>query len=821
MASTNYLRWCAAVFLSSVAGCSSSSSAPAGSTCPVAGQSLCGTSTGQACFYTQSDAGHCGPNCVPCAAGQTCNAGVCGCAAGSVDCTGTGMGACSNLASDALHCGACAVACGPTAPLCSAGVCSSTCGPLTNQCGNSCVNFLTDRANCGNCGVACGAGASCVGGICAAPVGVGGAAGVGGAVGVGGATAAKGGATSGGTGGTSSVGGAVGVGGSTAAKGGTTSVGVGGTSSVGGAVGIGGTTTAKGGATSVSIGGATSAGGATSGNTGVANALSCTDPVYGAVSIPAANVISDFETNTLLQYVQAGRGAGADPWYAYAVDDTNVNGEMSVPGPTNPKNAANNFKVDSSQHGPCSTKGALHVSSPGKAGSSSYAGFGIDFMARTTATVRKKKTYDASAYTGVGFWAKCASDLQFAYFKAPDGSQDADMDPAPCSYSAAPYCNQYGIKNSIITKNWTYYKLYFSELLQDPNGANFTTSVDKANLTAFQIHVNPFSPRGGNAAANPFDCYIDDVHFLSEAPPATPAATVTWTTSGNKILRNGTQYKIRGLVRPSMEWDCAGFGITREDMQRIKAWHPNAVRLAVMDTLWAGATTGGATCNGGAYQRSVKRAINWILQQGMDVIFDLHYVAGNPTAAHAAFWDTISKDPFFKDGRIIFELYNEPTDSIANLKTWMTSTLTTIRANGANNLVLVSGTDYTYDISGYATSPITGKGAVAYVTHPYIFKSSPGDDVAFLTPSKTIPVIATEFGDANVTGFHTIPATQCVASVYSDYISKFESAAMSWTSWAWIVDEWGCGFPQLLTDYSGAPNTIGTPVQTQLKALNP
>jgi hypothetical protein len=217
----------------------------------------------------------------------------------------------------------------------------------------------------------------------------------------------------------------------------------------------------------------------------------------------------------------------------------------------------------------------------------------------------------------------------------------------------------------------------------------------------------------------------------------------------------------------------------------------------------------------------VKRAVNWIIQQGMDVILDLHYVAGTPTAAHTTFWDTISKDAFFKDGRIIFELYNEPTADFATLRAWMLATVQKIRANGASNLILVGGVDYSYDISGYASSPITGQGAIAYVTHPYIFKSAPGDDVAFLTPAKTLPVVATEFGDANVEGFHTIPANQCVASIYSDYINKFEGAGMSWTSWAWIVDEWGCGFPQLILDYSGTPNSIGTPVQQKLMMLNP
>ncbi len=557
--------------------------------------------------------------------------------------------------------------------------------------------------------------------------------------------------------------------------------------------------------------------------------MSCTDPVYGTVSIPAINVISDFETDSLYQYVQDGRGAGAQPWYAYAVDDVNDQYNMTqTPSIVNPQNAANHFAVDTTQHGPCSSKGSLRVSSPGKAGTGSYAGFGIDFMARTAGT-KKKLAYNASKYTGVGFWAKCNADLQFAFTKTVDAVQDADIDSSivasPCSYSANT-CNQYGVKNAVITKNWTYYKLYFTEVLQDPNGTTFGTGVDKTKLMAFQIHVNPLSPRTGSPAANAFDCNIDDVHFLTEPAPTTPAATVTWTTTGNQIKRNGAAYKIRGLVRPSMEWDCAGFGITREDIQRIKTWKANAVRLAVMDKLWSGATTGAATCNGGAYQKEVKRVINWILQAGMDVIFDLHYVSGGtafdtsgvPTAAHTTFWTSIASDPFFQDGRIIYELYNEPTQDSAGLKTWMQTTVTAIRAKGANNLILVSGTDWTYNISYYVANPVTG-GAIAYVTHPYAFKDS-NSATAYLTPAATLPVIATEFGTANISSNYVAPTT-CDASIYSNYITKFEGAGMSWTSWAWIVDEWGCGFPQIIADYSGTPNAIGVPVQTQLKALNP
>jgi len=86
------------------------------------------------------------------------------------------------------------------------------------------------------------------------------------------------------------------------------------------------------------------------------------------------------------------------------------------------------------------------------------------------------------------------------------------------------------------------------------------------------------SPRTGSPAANAFDCNIDDVHFLTRASPTTPARDRhVVRPRGNQIKRNfGAAYKIRGLVRPSMEWDCAGFGITREDIQRIKTWKANA-----------------------------------------------------------------------------------------------------------------------------------------------------------------------------------------------------------------------------------------------------
>ncbi|HEX7501046.1 MAG TPA: hypothetical protein VF524_12190, partial [Polyangia bacterium] len=185
--------------------------------------------------------------------------------------------------------------------------------------------------------------------------------------------------------------------------------------------------------------------------------LKCTDPVYGSVSIPGVQVISDFETDSLYQYVQDGRGQDALPWYAYADDDQNDSFNiMQTPGTRNPINSSNAFKVDTSVHGPCSSKGALHVKSPGPGSSSQYVGWGIDFMARPLPD-KKKLAYDGSKYTGVGFWGKCSKDLPFSFEKVVDAAQDADISTSivssPCKYSDST-CNQYGVKNTVfVTKD--------------------------------------------------------------------------------------------------------------------------------------------------------------------------------------------------------------------------------------------------------------------------------------------------------------------------------------------------------------------------------
>ncbi len=555
-----------------------------------------------------------------------------------------------------------------------------------------------------------------------------------------------------------------------------------------------------------------------------------TDFSCGAITVAAADVISDFQTANPLMYPVAGRGGTA--WYSYGAEDTTTSVGASTPGA-----GTNAFSVDSTVAGPCGKNGALKVSSQGN---TSYGvGFGVNMM--PDKPIGTKQTYDATTagYTGIGFWMKCSSETQFVYFKVPDAANDAQVASPQCSYTGtnpARVCNQYGIKNVAVLPTWTHYQVYFSEALQDwkSNPNSFSAGLDPTKLTAFQIQVNSTytvnqsNGSAGNASPNAFTCWVDDVHFLKAAAPKTPAPAGGYTVSGKNIVGPSGPVRLRGLGRPSFEWDPAGFGITREDLMRIKAWgkNVNVVRFSLNQGMWL---TGHGAYNP-LYAAYVDRAVQWALQQGLAVILDLHWNEGSGNMAAMAgtygqqpmadtysvtFWAQVAAK-YKNDPRVIFELYNEPHD--IPVATWqngdgnwagMQQLYNAVRTTaGASNLVLLGGLDWAYDLSA-VVGKVTGTN-IAYVTHPYVFKNSTSNQNAFITPSATVPVVATEFGDATT----TVHATGCSPGTYTSQLATFAANNISYTGYAWY--EANCGYPSLITDYSGTPSSIGAPVQADL-----
>jgi endoglucanase len=301
----------------------------------------------------------------------------------------------------------------------------------------------------------------------------------------------------------------------------------------------------------------------------------------------------------------------------------------------------------------------------------------------------------------------------------------------------------------------------------------------------------------------------------------------------NQVLdKNGAVHYFHGVARPSLEWSAGGENISRADFARMVEWKANVARIALNQDFWLFGSSPKT------YQATVVQAVEWAKQAGLDVILDLHwsdcgdnrtYAAAQQKMADAnsiAFWKSVAE--FYKDdGRVLFELYNEPHDIAWDVwlnggsatcqdatKNWvpyqavgMQQLYDAVRSTGAQNIVIAGGLDWAYDLSGVATYRIQGEN-IMYATHPYSkgnWKPVSGFDAKWGFLTATAPVIISEFGD-NV--------AECTTDYTAGVIAYADRVGASWTGWAWYPG--GCTFPSVILDWTGTPSEMGQVVKDAL-----
>jgi hypothetical protein len=265
--------------------------------------------------------------------------------------------------------------------------------------------------------------------------------------------------------------------------------------------------------------------------------------------------------------------------------------------------------------------------------------------------------------------------------------------------------------------------------------------------------------------------------------------------SGNQILNeNGEAHRFKGVNRPSLEWNSRGAFLMESDFAKMASWQANVVRVPLNQKFWLE--------NENEYRTKVDTVISWIQNNGMDVILDLHWSDQGGLLEEAeqqdmadtlslAFWIDLAQR--YKDnGRILFELYNEPRNISWEL--WhdggphpsedyeivgMQELYDSVRAAGAHNLILIGGLNWAFDLSGVAEYPIEGYN-IAYVTHlyPYGNKMPPYWHDAFGYLAAEHPIIITEFGPNSNTDIKNMEYVQNIA----DFADSLE---ISWVAWAW------------------------------------
>jgi len=270
-----------------------------------------------------------------------------------------------------------------------------------------------------------------------------------------------------------------------------------------------------------------------------------------------------------------------------------------------------------------------------------------------------------------------------------------------------------------------------------------------------------------------------------------------YSVSGNKLLDpTGAQIRLRGVCRPSFEWDINGEHASQSDYALMRnMWGANAVRISLNQDFWLA---------NAAYAATIDQQITWIRGLDMGVILDLHWNRGaqqNMADAQSInFWRSVATR-YKSNPWVMFELYNEPRDISWDVwlngnSEWagMQQLYNAVRDSGAENTVIVGGLNWAFDLSNVATTHAVTGYNVAYATHPYDYPGKQAADwpAAFGNLASKYPIIMTEFGQ------------YCAQNNYvAELLTYVESLGIHWTAWAWYVQ--GCAFPSVISDWNGTP----------------
>jgi len=340
-----------------------------------------------------------------------------------------------------------------------------------------------------------------------------------------------------------------------------------------------------------------------------------------------------------------------------------------------------------------------------------------------------------------------------------------------------------------------------------------------------------------NTIVPPRGCVVT----TGSAPPVAPGG---YYTNGTTVCTaDGVPHLFHGVARPSLEWDSQGEGSTGEgipasDFKTMAAdWHANVVRIAMNQDFWLQ----GAALHDPSYPATIDRAVQDAKAAGMDVILDLHWsdqgnlgvtdsggMQDKPTISNQQPMADVNSETFWRevatkykdDGHVLFELYNEPHN--VSWDVWLNGRVggaytvvgmqqlyNTVRATGANNVVIAGGLSYAFDLSGVANNPIAGYNVI-YASHPYYPQDPQARWVGafgYLANQDIAPVILTEFGDGT---------QACTGDWDSKLIQFMDQRQISWTAWAWWAGT--CSFPALLSDWDYTPSVQGAVVKAALRA---
>ncbi len=290
---------------------------------------------------------------------------------------------------------------------------------------------------------------------------------------------------------------------------------------------------------------------------------------------------------------------------------------------------------------------------------------------------------------------------------------------------------------------------------------------------------------------------------------------------GNQITGpDGRPIRLLGLMPPDpAHLDSRGM-FTEDFFDGIKAANANVLRIAVHPERWVR--------DADYLWRYLDPIVGWAGEAGMYAIIDWHYIGNIETGAGSempdiehppaeltrAFWQLVAG--YFRDApNVIFEIWNEPAGGISSIswQRYASEIVQLIRAQGADQLIIVSGLDYSRELSWVLRNPIPDAN-VAYTAHIYPGHASLAWDRWFGDVSRQYPVLVTEWGfmDEN-RGDGPAHLAGSQETYGEPFLAYLDAHGIGWVA-CWYDDEW---LPPMFNPGRDSPTRYGTFVLEKLR----
>ncbi|MBN1782663.1 cellulase family glycosylhydrolase [bacterium] len=318
------------------------------------------------------------------------------------------------------------------------------------------------------------------------------------------------------------------------------------------------------------------------------------------------------------------------------------------------------------------------------------------------------------------------------------------------------------------------------------------------------------------------------------APENEPVYTLPALHTESRWIMNdqGEKMLLRGVNIPGLEWDANESHVLQSFGIAVDEWGCNLLRIPLSQDRWYGHGPEQRD-NGVRYRALVDELVERALDKEVYIWLELHWNnAGEwgqnigqhkmPDSLSVLFWRDLAA--LYKNNpAVLFEIYNEPynvsweiwkhggtvtedvvVNGIATKLTYRTpghqTLLDEIRATGANNLVIASGLDWGFDLSGIRSGYALDGENIVYDTHPYPWKNT-NWDYYWGNTGDLLPLIVGEWGGDS--------GDEAYFKRLRDYM---KARQFCWTAWCFHAD----AGPQMLENWNYTPTYFGAIVKLEL-----